>query len=107
MWTPVCFGMTKGTVRADSAGEAQDSAWTQKRFSGRDGTNDHEQPSSVPLVPMLFGGSQDTPSTSNLEILPEYLRVCASVSSTKDPNAAGARIARRIGRRKIRMNGRQ
>ena len=36
----------KDTVRADSAGEAQDSAWI-----------DHEEPPSVPLVPMLFGGS--------------------------------------------------
>ena len=26
-------------------------------FLGRNGTNDHEQPRSVPLVPMLFGGS--------------------------------------------------
>ena len=24
---------------------------------GTNGTNDHEQPRSVPLVPMLFGGS--------------------------------------------------
>ena len=26
-------------------------------FSDRNGTNRHEQPRSVPLVPMLFGGS--------------------------------------------------
>ena len=26
-------------------------------FLDRNGTNDHEQPRSVPLVPMLFGGS--------------------------------------------------
>ena len=26
-------------------------------FLGRNGTNDHEQPRSVPLVSMLFGGS--------------------------------------------------
>ena len=47
----------KDTVRADSTGEAQDSAWTQTRFFlDRNGTNDHEQPRSVPLVPMLFRG---------------------------------------------------
>ena len=48
----------KDNVRADSTGEAQDSAWTQTRFFlDRNGTNDHEQPRSVPLDPMLFGGS--------------------------------------------------
>ena len=47
----------KDTVRADSAGEAQDSTWTQVRFLYTNGTNDHEQPRSAPLVPMLFGGS--------------------------------------------------
>ena len=26
-------------------------------FLDRNGTNDHEQPRSVPIVPMLFGGS--------------------------------------------------
>ena len=48
------------TVRTDSAGEAQDLAWapTLKRvFLRRHGTDDHEQLLSVPLVPMLFGGS--------------------------------------------------
>ena len=42
-------------VNAYSAGEAQDSAWTQTRYSSWDGTNDLEQPRSVPLVPRLFG----------------------------------------------------
>ena len=30
-------------------------------FLDRSGTNDHEQPRSVPLVPKLFGGRRDTP----------------------------------------------
>ena len=45
----------KNTVRTDSAGEAQDSAWAQTSFLKRNGTNDHEKPRSVPLVPMPFG----------------------------------------------------
>ena len=32
MWTPTCRGMCKFTVRADSAGESQDSACSPKRF---------------------------------------------------------------------------
>ena len=51
----------KYTVRADSAGEAQGSAWPKHVFLDRNGTNDHEQPHSVPLVPMFFGGRSDTP----------------------------------------------
>ena len=49
---------SKYNARADSAGEAEDSTLTQTRsFLDRTGTNDHEQPRSVPLVTMLFGGS--------------------------------------------------
>ena len=59
----------KDTVRTDSAGEAQDSAWTQTRFLDRNVTNDHEQPRFVPLVPMLFGGVK-TPSKHYIQLLP-------------------------------------
>ena len=45
------------TVHTDSADEAQVSAWTQTHFFlHRNRRNDHEQPRSVPLIPMLFGG---------------------------------------------------
>ena len=55
---------SKDTVRTDSAGVAQDSAWTQTRFLDRNGTNDHEQPRSVPLLPIcsLVGIILYTPS---------------------------------------------
>ena len=44
----------KDTFRTDSAGEAQDSERTQTVFFLRkNGTNDHEQPRSVPPVPMF------------------------------------------------------
>ena len=32
MWTPIALACAKDTVRADSAGEALYSAWTQSRF---------------------------------------------------------------------------
>ena len=52
----LALACAKDTLRADSVGEAQGFCF-QTLFLGRNGTNDHEQTPSVPLVPMLFGGS--------------------------------------------------
>ena len=54
LWHDVC---AKYTVR--TAGEPEDSAWTQPRFfTQRHGTIDHEQPRSAPLASMRFGGPE-------------------------------------------------
>ena len=49
----VSLHVQKVTVRTELAGEAQDSAWTQTRLFtyNKNGTNDHEQPRSVPFGP--------------------------------------------------------
>ena len=50
---------SKITLLSSSAGEAQDSAWTQTPLFSlvhRNGANDDEQPRSVPLVPSSLDG---------------------------------------------------
>ena len=73
MWTPFFRGISKRyrSCRFGSRGPAfcMD---TNTFCLDRNGTNDHEQPRSVPLVPMLFGGSYDTPSLVTVHITRDY-----------------------------------